>query len=176
DRQRTELNDRPREHFIARSLVDRHALAGQRADVDRRSTVDDDAVDGNVPARLDHDPVADLKLVRLDALLLAVAQPPAAAWKHLDEFAQGSLSSLEGDALQALADQPDKNDFGGDERFAQQDSGDAGDGDGEVGPDLAGEESVERAIQSTSAAEDSREQGETIAIEFVRPARQWRPP
>ena len=51
DGQGAELVERAGQHLVARPLVDRQALAGQGADVERRAAVDDDAVGRHARAR-----------------------------------------------------------------------------------------------------------------------------
>src|SRR5262249_5247120 len=66
----------------------------------------------------------------------------------------------------------DEDDLGGDERLADEDGGDGGDGDGHVGADLALEEPFQRAVQGPGAAKDGGQQGDTVAVDFARPGGQ----
>ena len=160
DGQRAELVERAGQHLVARPLLRRQALAGQGADVHRRTALDDDAVGRHAGAGLDDDVVADPQFGDEDALFLAVAQPPAAARADLDDGADGALGALEGEVFQALAEQADEDDLGGDERPSGEDGGDAGDGQGQVGADAALEKRVERAVKDAGAAEDGGQEGE----------------
>ena len=132
---------------VSRSLVQRQTLAGQRADVHRRAAVADHAVNRNPAARLHDDGIADLQFGGQHALFLAVTQPPTAARKDLDQRAQRPLGALEGDAFETFAEHADEDNFRGNKWFFQEDGGDAGEGQGEVGTDAAGEESVERTVE-----------------------------
>ena len=87
-------------------------------------------------------------------------------------LADGPLGALEGEAFQALAEHADEDDLGGDERLADEDGGDAGDGQGQVGAELALEQAFERAVEDAGAAEDGGDQGEAVAVELARPGRQ----
>ena len=163
DGQRTVLVERAGQHLVARPLLGRQTLAGQGADVQRRAALHDDAVGRHAGARLDDDAVADAQVGDEDALLPAVAQPPAAARADRDDRADGPLGALEGDVFEAFAEQADEDDFLGDLGPAGEDGGDAGDGDGQVGADAALEERVQRAVKDAGAAEDGGDEGEAEA-------------
>ena len=94
-----------------------------------------------MPARFHHDAVADdahptVKRADLDA----VAEHPAALGEELGELAEGVLRAREGERFEAFARQPDEDDLGRDERLANEDGGERGDGERQVGADAALEE------------------------------------
>jgi len=67
-----------------------------------------------------------------DANFLAVAQEPAAPRGDVKETANGALGALEGEGFEDLADHANEDDLGSDERFADEDGGDTGQGEGQV--------------------------------------------
>src|SRR5262249_54986814 len=123
-------------------------------------------------ARLDDDRIADLDLRCEYADLLAGAQQPAATRANFDDAADRPLRPLEGEAFQAFADHADEDDLGGDERLADEDPGDAGDGQRQVGAELAFEQALDGAVEDPRAADDRGQQREAVAVEeLARPGR-----
>src|SRR5262249_46590913 len=133
DRERAELIQRAGQHLVARPLVNGQTLAGQGAHIDGGAAVEDYAIGGDACPRLDDNLVAGLQLRCEDAHLLAILEQPAASREDLDDLANRPLRALEGEALQAFADHADEDDLGGDEGLVDQDGGDGGDGEGQVG-------------------------------------------
>jgi hypothetical protein len=150
-------------------FVLRHALAGQHRDVDRRLAGQHDAIDRHLATRLDHHHITDLQLAGQDPLLDPVAQAPTPAGEYLDQLAQFALGTGEDHRLQALAEQADEHHLGGDQRFADEDGGDASDGQRQVRAQSALEQRLQRAVQHPRSTQDRRDQRVAIAIELGRP-------
>ncbi len=161
--QRPLLVERAGQHLVARPFFRRQTLAGQRAHVQGGPALHDDAVGRHAGARLDDDAVAGAQLGDEDALLPAVAQPPAAARADGDDRPHRPLGALEGEMFEAFAEQADEDDFLGDLWPAGEDSGDAGDGDGQVGADAALEKGVQGAVKDAGAAQDGGDEREAEA-------------
>ena len=172
DGQAAELIERPGQDFFSGSALDRQAFAIEGAEIEGGATVDDNAVHRDPRLGLDDDAVADVDLAGEDVDFLTVAQQPAAPRKDLDEQPHGPPGALEGEAFQALAEQADEDDLGGDQRFAGQDGRDDGQGQGQVGTEATLEESFQRSVKSPHAAEDGCDQGDAEAEQFARPGGQ----
>ena len=135
DGQRAELVDRAGQHFVAGplSIGKLSPVRALASTADRPSTTTPST---GTSARLDDDAVADLQFAGEDAHFLAVAEAASSgAGRPRPILRMARCVRLEGDRFQALADHADEDDLGGDERFADEDGGHAGDGQGQVGAD-----------------------------------------
>ncbi len=172
DREGTELHHAPREDRVARSLINRKALAGDRARIDRGAPVDDDAIDRHAPAGLHYHLVADDHVRGERAHFDAIAQHPTPVGEQLRELAERVLRARKGVRFEALADETDEHDFRGDDRLFEDDGREARDGEREVGSDAPFKERFERRVQGTRSADDGRDEriteAEQLAIPRVR--------
>ena len=70
-----------------------------------------------------------------------------------------ALGAVEGERFQALAEQADEHDLGGDQRLADQDGGDGGDGDGQVGADACPRRAVRASRRAPARRRSPRRSG-----------------
>ena len=146
------------------------ALAGESARIHRGPSLNDHAVHGNAPSRLDHHAVACLHLTGQDASFLPVAKNPTALRTNLKDPPDGPLRPLKGNAFQALAHHADKNDLGGDHRLAVSDRGYTGDQQREIGAETAFQQLVEGKEEEADGSQECRNMGESItAKQFLSP-------
>ena len=82
---------------------------------------------------------------------------------EVEQLADGALGSLERERFQALADQGDEDDLGGDEILAQASRRDAGDRQGDVGADRSFEQGGQGEIDHAPAADHRGRQGQRHA-------------
>ena len=120
-------------------------------------------------ARFHDNAVTDVHILRENADLLSVAQYPAAVGKDLGDLPNGSLRSLKREMFQALTEHADEDNLGGDKRLTDEDGGDAGDGQGNIGADPALEETFKRAIQNPRSTDDGCGQRDPVAAKLIRP-------
>src|SRR6185437_11686430 len=91
-------------------LLDRSALAGEHALVDRRYAVDDDPVDRDLLPGPDPDHVSGADLLDRDVLLTAVADYPGRLRGQPDEFGDGGGRALLGAQFHPSAHQDQGDD------------------------------------------------------------------
>ena len=135
DLEPAELVDRAGKNGVAFALVDRHALTGEHGLIDGRPPADHHPVDGDPLAGPDDHAIADGDLLGRDLDLRFVPDHARGPADKIEQLADRALGTLEGERLQALADEGDEHDLGGDEIFAQAGRRDARDRQGDVGAD-----------------------------------------
>ena len=138
DGQGPELIERPGQDLIAGPLVDRHALAGEGADVDGGAALDDHAVDRHPRPRLDDDAVADTQR-RWSGRGLpgrrCSSQQRRGQTSTILRMARCVRSKVK--ASRHSPTMPMNTTSAATSGSPNDDGGDAGDGQGQVGPDPA---------------------------------------
>ena len=173
NRQRAELIQRAGERLISGAFVDGQAFAGERAFIDARSSLANDAIDGDPTARLDDHHVRDLQFCCEDAYFFAVAEHPTASRLEFRGCGlESGLRPVECEGFQAFAEHADEDDLGGHERLVDENGGDASDGQRQISAQAAFEQAFQGAKEDASAARDGSEKGDAIAEVLLGPNRQ----
>ena len=163
DRQRAELIERAGEDLIAFQLVDRQTLARQRALIDTGLSGRNAAVDGNAFAGSNDDHVSDDNFADRHVRLTPAAQHVRLSRTEVKNAADGPLRPVDGVTFEALAAQCDKHDQCGRRVLPQQDRGQRGNSEGQIGADLACQEALESLVQNPGPAQHRCQQSQPVS-------------
>ena len=147
DHQGAKLVECSGENGIAGFLVNRQAFTGQRRLVDGGGARVNQPIDGESFAGPDDHQVVGLEFVDGHVVFLTVDQAMGEAGAQLEDATDGSLCPVDCVPLDAFTAQGHEHHQGGGDRFTQQDGGQAGDCQGEVGTDASGEQPFQRLKQ-----------------------------
>ena len=150
--------ERAGEDFGPDRFIDRNALAGQGALVDRRRALRDDAVDRDPLAGPDGDRVADANFVDRQVDLAAVADHVRNWGTEVEDPTNRRLGPVKRIALDALPAQRDKDDECRRHLLAQHDGRQGRHRQGQVGSNPSLKQPFERAIKDPGPAEDCRQE------------------
>ena len=153
DDDRPELIERPRKYAVAGPLVDRQAFARQCALVDRRRAGDHEPIDGNPLPRPDYDLLLARELVDRHVALFSVANDVRLPRTEIENPLDRAGSPVDRVTLDAFAAQGNEHDERGNRMLSEQDRRQAGDREGQVGPDSTREQAVERVVQNSRTAQ-----------------------
>ncbi len=160
--------DRAADQAVARTLLDRHRLAGDHQLVDHAATVHDDAIDGHALARPHPQAIADLNPFQRDLLVAAaVANAPGGLRGEIEERADRAAGPLARAQFEHLPQQHQHRDH---RRRLEID------GDGSVRTAKPGREEARRQrrddTEEISGAGAERDQAEHVeaAIDHRSPA------
>ena len=156
----TELVDRPREDPVSGANVNRQALARQDRLINGGPAPEHRAVGRDPLSRPDQEHVAGRDRVGRDLRLLAVPKQASRSRPILQQLLDRPLRPLEGQGLEALAQEGDEDDLRGHEVFSGQTGRHTGDGQRDVGADPSFQESQESEIDDPPAADERRDKGQ----------------
>ena len=140
DLERTGLVDRASKHCRARPLLSGHRFSVDWGLIDERMTSNDFAVDGDAPAGVHHDDVADRQLFDGHLANLSVAADRDRPWQVVQEIADSSPSARHGHVFQDFSDQDEQGNDQRGEEFGDGGRGDDGDAHGELHRHASGDD------------------------------------
>ena len=153
-RQGAALDDRAREHVVARPLAGRHGLAGDRRLVDSGLPVDDGAVDRQPLAGQRPHEIAGADRRGGHGVGVVAVDDVGLGRRQRDQVANGAARAVHGQRLQKIAQREEKDDQARLAPLADGGRADHGDRHEDVHVDRAGAQRVPRRAGGESAAGD----------------------